>query len=330
MIKEIRQSTDHEAEMKDLADYLFAELLDGSNQNRAWIEAARDTFIGFLRVVVDQFPNNTGNRSVISAMRNMTDKSLLKFLANHPANASMLRKDWGYDPEHADQYQMNKRGQDIQFFLNRVLEKFSGTFFLDGEDTLQSWLNGKYGRHLFFLYDLQKAEICRPFFLYYLKKINIYKMSNSSAFSSPVLEVFDEIDKMADAGKPADFGLFQAANLGRECGLQILLTTQSIENLYGLAPNFNEHITDGGLAGFPYLVCFRPGDPKTIQTMQTLYGSEYREHIVFSPSRYAEPVTHLMLEPIVNDAEFAALKTGDCIVKIMSTRPTKVHINKTQ
>ena len=328
MIKEIRQSSDHEAEMKDLADYLFAELLDDSNQNRAWIEAARDTFIGYLRVIVDLYPDNTGNRTLISAMRNMTDKCLLKYLSQHPANASMLAKDWGYNPAHPDDYHTLKRGQDIMFFLNRVLEMFNGSFYMDGEDTLHDWLQGMHGRNLFFLYDMKQAEICRPFFLYYLKKIITYKMSNTDIIAAPVLLVLDEIDKMSDGGKDADFGLFQAANLGREYGLQILLTTQSIENLYGLSPDFNQHITDGGLAGFPYLVCFRPGDPKSIETMQKLYGSEDRERLLVSQSRYTAPVVKCEKEPIVNDSEFASLDTGDCIVKIMSKRPVRVHIDK--
>ena len=141
---------------------------------------------------------------------------------------------------------------------------------MNGTDTIHDWLAGKYGRNLFFRYDLASAEISRPFFLYYMKKIKDYKLSNTAGTSAPILMVLDELDKMTDGGKTADWGLFQAANLGREYGLQILLTTQSVSNLYGLSTDFNEHITTGGLAGFPYLVSFRPGDPETISTLQTL------------------------------------------------------------
>ena len=207
---------------------------------------------------------------------------------------------------------------------------FSGSFEMDGNNTLHDWLCGRYGRNLFFLYDLATAEITRPFFLYYLKKIKDYKLSNSGSVTPPILMVLDEIDKMSDGGKAADFGLFQAANLGREYGLQILLTSQSIENLYALAPEYNTHITNGGLAGFPYLLSFRAGDPMTVSTLQTLYGSDYREHLVLPASRYADPVIKYEKEPIITDAEFASLRTGDCIVKIMSHRPQRVHINPSQ
>lgn len=328
IIKEIRQAADFEAEMREIAEFLFGELLNEANQNRAWIEAARNSFIGVLRTIVDCYPNeNTSNGALVNALRRMTTKELLDYLARHPRNHSMLRRDWGYELSSSKNYVPTRRASDIQFFLNQVLEKFSGSFEMNGMDTIHDWLNNKYGRNLFFLYDLASAEISRPFFLYYMKKIKDYKLSNAVGLTSPILMVLDEIDKMAEGRKTADWGLFQAANLGREYGLQILLTTQSVENLYGLSADFNEHITTGGLAGFPYLISFRPGDPTTISTLQTLYGSEYKEHIVFPASRYADPIVKCELEPIVTDAEFASLNTGDCIVKILSHRPQKVHIN---
>lgn len=328
LVKEIRQSADPEAEMREIAEFLFAELLSGANQNRAWIESARNAFIGVLRTITDCFPSeNPGNRTLVNALRRMTTAELLAYLAKHPRNHSMLRRDWGYDPHSSKNYAPTKRALDIQFFLNQVLEMFSGSFEMEGTDTIHDWLNGCYGRNIFFLYDLAAAEISRPFFLYYMKKIKDYKLSNAAGSTPPILMVLDEIDKMAAGGKTADWGIYQAANLGREYGLQILLTTQSVENLYGLSTDFNEHITTGGLAGFPYLISFRPGDPATISTLQTLYGSEYKEHVVLPASRYADPVVKYELEPIVTDAEFASLDTGDCIVKILSHPPQRVHIS---
>ena len=329
IIREIRQSDDREASMKDFSEFMFSELLSGANQNRAWIEAARNAFIGVLRTIIDCYPAaDTGNGTLVNALRRMSTKELLPYLAQHPRNHSMLRKDWGYDPGSGDTYEPTRRASDIQFFLNQVLELFSGSFAMDGENTIHDWLHGKYGRNLFFLYDIQTAEISRPFFLYYLKKIKDYKLSNADKITTPILMVLDEIDKMADGGKPADFGLFQAANLGREYRLQILLTTQSIENLYGLAPAFNEHVTMGGMAGFPNIISFRLGDSSTIALLQSLYGSEYREHLVLPVSRYADPVVKCEKEPIVTDAEFASLNTGECVVKIGPCRPQKILVER--
>lgn len=326
LIREIRQSDDPPAEMRQIADFLFSDLLNGADQNLGWIQAARDTFVGVLRVIVDLFPQkNTTNRTLVQALRRMSAAELLRYLSKHPRNHSMIQKDFGCDPACPEQYNPTRRAGDILFFFNQVLESFSGAFESDGTDTIHDYLTGEYGRHLFFLYDLASAEISRPFMLYYLKKIKDFKMSNRGRASPSMLMVLDEIDKMADGGKSADFGLFQAANLGREYELQILLATQSVENLYGLAPDFNAHITAGGLAGFPVVLAFRPGDPVTIDTLQKLFGSEYKPHLVMPASRYDAPSVRYELEPVVTDAEFAALGAGDAYVKIGACPPQKVH-----
>lgn len=326
LIREIRQAQDKEAEMREIADFLFAEEMKDT-MALAWIESARDTFVGVLRVIVDLYPQeNTNNWTLIHALRRMSLEELMNYLAKHPRNASLLKNDFNFDPERQKSYTPNRKATDIMFFFNQILEKFSGSFISNGEDTIHDYLKGRYGRNLFFLYDLASAEISRPFMRYYLKKLKDAKMSNLSPVSSPMLWVLDEIDKMADGGKDADFGLFQAANLGREYGIQILLTTQSVENLYGLSPDFNSHITAGGLAGFPVLLSFRPGDPATIETMQKLFGSEQKEHIILPLSRYSAPEVKHEREPVVTDADFAALATGECYIKIESCAPQKVRI----
>ena len=325
LIKEIRQATDQEAECRQIADFLFADLLDGANQNRAWVEGARNAFVGVLRVIVDCFPQeNTSNRVLIEALRQISLKDLLKYLSKHRRNHSLLRKDFGFDPDRPDDYRSTRRAEDILFFFNQVLEQFTGAFVLDGDDSICDFLQGRYGRNLFFLYDLASAEISRPFFLYYLKKIKDYKLSYSTFGSTPVLMVLDEIDKLSDNGKAADFGLYQAATLGRELRLQLLVTSQSLENLYGLASEFNPHITEGGLSGFPATVAFRPGDPSTIKSLQTLYGSSHRQRSVLPMSRYGTIEVKDELEPLVTDAEFASLDTGEAYIKLLSFFPQKV------
>ena len=325
LIREIRQANNRESEMRQIAEFLFADLLEGANQNRSWIEAARNTWIAVLRTIVDCYPNeDTSNWQLVNALRRMPLKDLLAYLAKHPRNESLLRKDFGYDPRNGEDYCPTRRAEDILFFFNQVLELFSGAFESKGTDTICNYLSGRYGRNLFFLYDLASAESSRPFFRYYLKKLKDFQMSNRKESTAPMLWVLDEVDKMADSGKAADFGLYQAANLGREYGLQILLTTQSMENLFGLSPEFNPHITTGGLAGFPMVLSFRPGDPTTVQTLQTLFGSRYREHLVLPVSRYRTPEIRFEREPVVTDEEFSLLRTGECYAKLGACSPQKV------
>lgn len=255
LIKEIRQARDKEGEMRQIAEVLFGDLLAGAENNRAWIESARNTFIAVLRVIVDCYPDNTSNWDLINALRNMSVNNLLAYLAKHPRNHSLLNKDFSYDPNKSEVYTPTRRATDIMFFFNSVLEIFGGAFESKGQDTIHDYLLGAhgYGRNLFLVYDLATAESSRPFILYFLKKIKDEKMSLSSTIIEPMLWCMDEADKLSDSGKAADFGIFQAATLGREYGLQILLTTQSIENLYGLAPGFNEHIAKGGLSGIDFV-----------------------------------------------------------------------------
>ena len=58
LIKEIRQACDKEGEMRQIAEALFGDLLAGADQNRAWVESARNTFIALLRVIVDCYAGN--------------------------------------------------------------------------------------------------------------------------------------------------------------------------------------------------------------------------------------------------------------------------------
>lgn len=328
LIKEIRQARDKEGEMRQIAEALFGDLLAGAENNRAWIESARNTFIAVLRVIVDCYPDNTSNWDLINALRNMSVNNLLAYLAKHPRNHSLLNKDFSYDPNKSEAYTPTRRATDIMFFFNSVLEIFGGAFESKGQDTIHDYLFGApgYGRNLFLVHDLATAESSRPFILYFLKKIKDEKMSLSSTIIEPMLWCMDEADKLSDSGKAADFGIFQAATLGREYGLQILLTTQSIENLYGLAPGFNEHIARGGLSGFPVLLSFRPGDATTISTLQTLFGSRRHDITTMPLSRYDHPTVKSEIEPVVSEADFAQLDTGEAYIKIKSAHPQKVSI----
>ena len=327
MIKEIRQARDKEAEMLQIADILFNDLISSAENNKAWIESARNTFIAVLRTIVDLSRENTSNRNLINSLRNMTVPDLLAYLSKHPRNRSLLSKDFGYDVSKKNSYTPTRRAGDVMFFFNTVLEIFGGSFESDGQDTIHDYLHGNYGRNLFLLHDLATAESSRPFIVYFLKKIKDEKMSLVSDIKNlKMLWCMDEADKLSDGGKSADFGMFQAATLGRGYHLQILLTTQSIENLYGLAPDFNEHIQKGGLAGFPMIVSFRPGDSSTITALQTLFGSKRHDITTMPLSRYDHPVVKSEIEPVVSEADFASLKTGEAYVKIRSSVPKKVYI----
>lgn len=323
MIKEIRLSSDHEAELKRLGNSFFSHLLEDS-KNRLWAGAARDTFIAFLRVIVESYNDCPSNGAVIDALRNLDIVSLLSYLSKHPRNHSLVRKSFDFDPAHPDApYKPPRKAEDLMFFLNDVLEVFNGNFASStGADTISEFLQGCSGRNLFIQHNLSQEEAGRPFELYFLRKIIEDKMSPSTHIKSPVLMILDEADKIG-----GDFGVTKAVTLGRGYGLQVILSTQSLENLFALSPEKNrEHTTNASMSGFPVIVAFHCGDANTLSNLQTLFGSQRKEITTLGISRYVSPVTKSELEPIVTNLEFASLDVGQAYLKIMSHLPQKVTI----
>ncbi len=328
IIAELRQSRDRDAALKQLGNCLFQHLLEDS-RNRVWAGAARDTFIAFLRVIVECYRDSPPNGKVVAALRGMGTRALLQYLSKCPRNHSLLRKSFDFDPAHPNAaYTPPRKAADILFFLNDILESYFGGNFAspDGTDTIADFLCGRSGaRNLFFLHDLSQEEASRPFELYFLRKIIEDKMSPSANIKAPVLMVLDEADKIG-----GDFGLAKAATLGRGYGLQLTVSTQSLESLFSLSPQENrDHTTNSVLAGFPMIVAFHGGDPATIATLQTLFGSRRKEVPVLSLSRYDPIRVKSELEPTVSDSDFASLNIGECYVKIQAHPVRKVKIAST-
>ena len=326
LIKEIRQAENKEAEMKKIADFLFRELLDGAAQNRAWVETARNLFVAVMRTMVYGCQKNTSNYSLINSLRTKSIGEILKLISAHPRNQSIL-KEFNYDgKKKPEDYVPSRRAEDVFFFLSKILEKFGGAFEAsDGEDTMHDFLHNP-KQKMFILYDLKTSESSRDFILYFLKKIKDEKMSNTSNLKHiPLLLCLDEVDKLSEGSLTADFGLFQIVELGREYNIVVLLATQSIENLYALSEKYNTHRADGSLAGFQVLLSFRTGDRKTLETLQVLYGSEYKKHIILPVSRYDKPHIQSEYRPIVSELEFTSLKIGEAYIKFKHYRPKKVR-----
>lgn len=234
-----------------------------------------------------QYGNNPSNQKLICAMRDMPRRELLAFLAEYSPNRGMLRDNFDFDPADPGSWTMPKKGSDIFFFLQNVLEKFGGSFLsADGEDTIFDYLRGRYGERLFLIHDHKKRNSTKLFERYFLKYITDELISQTSTFSGRMLFVLDEIDKVE-----GDFGLTQAVTLGRQFGLQAIVSSQSIESLYAIAPElYGEHLTNAALSGFSVTAAFHPGDPHTIETLQTLYGKRPKQTVVMLFSRYERPI----------------------------------------
>lgn len=324
LVKEIRScpKSRWETELEALTSIQFSDALRDP-RNRIWADGAKATFKGFVRVILYKYRNNPSNSKLITAMRMMDRKKLLKFLAECDQNLSMLKDNFEFDPAHCEGYRMPKRGSDIFFFLQNVLEKFGGTFMSeDGDDTIYDYMKGRFGERLFILHDHKARASSKLFERYFLKYIGDNMLSLSSDFHGKMLWVLDEIDKVEH-----EFGLTQAVTLGRQFGLQVLVSTQSINSLYAIAPEeHGKELMDAALAGFPMTVTFHPGDPYTIETMQRLYGKTTKQTLTMPLSRYDKPTFTTELRYVVEDSDFASLDTGECYVKYRSEKPERVKI----
>lgn len=324
MIKEIRSCVRSEWEsiLDEISMILFSDIMQDS-RNRIWADGARNTFKAYVRVILYKYSNNPSNFKLIGAMKAMNRIEFLKFLAQYKPNRSMLKDNFDFDADHCEKYVMPKRGMDIFFFLQNVLDKFGGTFLSeDGDDTIYDYMHGRYGERLFILHDHKKRNSSKLFERFFLKYMCDEMLSRSSDFDGQMLWVLDEIDKIE-----YDFGLTQAVTLGRQFHLQVIVSTQSLESLYAIAPEMQgEHLTNAALAGFPMTVTFHPGDPHTIETMQTLYGKCMKQTVSMPLSRYDKPTVMTQMQPIVEDSDFASLDVGECYVKIRSEKPVRVKI----
>lgn len=324
LVREIRchNKSRWDTVLKQIASNLFSDLLQ-DKRNQTWADGAQTTFECFVKTILYQYGNCPSNAKLIGAMKNMPRLDFLKHLAQYPPNRSMLKDNFEFDPDHCEHYQMPRKGSDILFFLQNVLNKFGGSFLSeDGEDTIFEYLSGRYGQRLFILHDHKERDSSKIFERFFLRYIGDDKISISSIHKGQMLWVLDEIDKVE-----ADFGLVPAITLGRQFGLQMLISTQSTESLYAIAPDLHpEHLTNASMSGYSMLVAFHPGDTHTIQTMQTLFGKRRKQTMVMPLSRYDKPTVISELLPIVEDTDFASLDIGECYIKIRSAEPERVKI----
>jgi len=320
LVKEIRQTRDWEGELNQLGGILFEDLLEDP-RNRLWAEGARQAFLAFVRTTLYRYPDSPSNAILIRGMKNMSRLDFLSYLSWHPQNRSMLRDYFEYDPDNAKNYILPKKAMDIFFFLQDVLGRFSEEYLSEeGTDTIADFLGGKYGNRLFLAYDYARKDSHNAFFRYFLKKIILEKLSYHSSKAQHVLLVLDEIAELE-----TDFGLVQGLTLGREYGLEILLSTQSISKLHMiLPPNQGEHGLMAALSGIPVLLCFHPGDGCTIETYQQLFGKKRVQTMTMPLSRFDKPMISTDLVPMVGDEDFASLGIGEFYAKILSAEPVRL------
>lgn len=331
MIREIRESDDPDAEVKKLATFLSKHLRKDPGKE-IWAQGAAETFEGFINTIIHCVSGIPSNHDVIQHLKTMKTIEFLKFLSCYKPNRSMLEKYYHFNTalitDNSDEtkkklseYKVPQIGADILVFLQNMLGSFSGSFLSkDGQHTLRGWLAGKYGKELFLSYDLSKKDSMSIFAVYFLQSIILERISLNADRSKKILMALDEVPEIGE-----DFLLEEGVTVGRENRLEVILSTQSLEKLYAIAPDANpsktEHFTNAMLSGFTTYACFQPGDPYTISTFQKFFGNKRK----IPCSRYSS-TGEIIVEPLVAEEDFATLSEGECYIKIGASNPERLHI----
>ena len=141
----------------------------------------------------------------------------------------------------------------------------------------------------------------------------------------PIIFVLDEIDKL---GGGSDIGVLEAVNLGRDYKIQVILSTQSVESLYLLAPEKQaEHITHATHAGFSALIAFHLGDVESKNLFKQLFGEIKKTTVTLPTSRYERLIEKTDIEYIVSDEALSNLKVGEFFIKIGDSFPCRLKLN---
>lgn len=324
IVKEIRIRPQHfwDIELEGIMNILFSDVME-EKRNLVWANAAKELFKDYIKVILYCYYNNPSNAEILKGLNNMAIKELLSFLWKYPLNRSMLRDNFEFDISKKDTYKITKKGSDIMFFVQYVSGKFAGTFLSqDGTDTLYEYLQGHYGSRLFILHDHKARESSKIFERYFLKHIIDEKLSLSSIHSKKMLLVLDEIDKIG-----YDIGLTEAVTLGRQFQLQVIVSTQSLNSLYAIAPEkHGNELVDAMLAGYPLHVIFHPNDPFTIDTYQKMAGTTMREILTMPISRYDHIKVSTHERSILENSDLSSLGIGECYIKYQSYQPVRVKI----
>ena len=304
LIKELRQSSDPEAALSQMADRLFTDL-SNDQQNAFWREAAKAVFMGHVRTILYCYTNNPSNGVLVRSLRGMNRQALIEHLGKYGPNRWII----SYYLENG-----TRLAGDILAFVAAALQKFVGPFCSEnGTDTIHDYLAGQHGTRLLLAYDIAQSAASSAFFRILLGLIIQERLSQTVDRAKSVLLVLDEAPVLE-----GDFGLLHAATVGRGNGLQILLATQSLEKMVCLAPErHGEALMHACLAGFPVVAAFHPPGDASLDTLNRLFGSR----TAIPLSRYDSPGA--ALEAVVTPGEFARMGVGEFYLKRGGSLPIK-------
>lgn len=330
IIEEALTSENPYSEIKEIVSLLF-ENLPEQGQNQLFVESARLVFTAFLNVFIYvlvqsgkkfQIDDVPSNYQIINKYNNMSFEQKRKWIKLMPSQKALCDEILPVDKDGKP----TKYAESVLSIIRVFLGLFEGNFCSKGKDSIRLFLKENKGKGLFLEFDYYMQRSSSAFFQLFLKKLIQLKLGNNQLCRDKKLYlILDE--SMVIKG---DFDLVNGLNIGAGCGVRIILACQSIDHLYMQVPKeLNTHYGHAALAGFANVICFRPNDGNTIESIQQKFGKADLEKLILPVDRYqSAQVTIANDSYIVGSEQLNSLAVGDAYVKIKDSKPIRVHFEE--
>jgi len=328
IIEEALLSRNPYSEIKEIVEILF-ESLPGQGDNQIFVESAKLAFGAFLNVFVYRFKNNIDvslhrhvpcNAEVIDVYNRMSFEDLRKWIKAMKSQSRLCDEVLPAD----NNGRPSKYAQSVLSIIRVFTEMFDGNFCGTKKNSIRAFLD-TYGTAMFLEFDYGKQRSSAAFFRLFVKKIIQEKMALESPYKNKKIYMF--LDESSVLRGDAD--LVNALNIGAGDGIRIILACQSTDHLYMQAPNqLNEHYGQSMLAGFSNVICFRPSDGNTVNTIQEKFGKADIERMVMPVDRYQPAIVSVTNDYIVSSQQLTSLGLGHAYVKLKSETPIRIYFEE--
>lgn len=272
--------------------------------------AARQIMGAYLRASVCSLPSGThpeylNNQGICRFFQRATVKDY-QALANAWPDLNFVHNCLG-DSKNSQTLEIKAE------IMSMVRNTFIGDFGQIGRFSTRRFVQCRGGKVLFLKYDFAQGEILAPLYSILIDLAVKEALRNDAcAKKGKIYFVLDGL-KLLPRLKYLD----DAVNFGRECGINVLASLQSmgqLSNTYGYDQ------AEAIFSGFGTLVSFRPGDAATRIHMKNFYDHAMVSRIVFA-NRLFESKQRKGC--VLEDWELDSLQTGQAMVGINGHLPTR-------
>ena len=289
---------------QEICKSLFAERVEGNNNNPFFPNAARDVLASIITALI-----RDGINFCNKDLRDYIDSTSIDDIR------SMLSR--YKDLAAVESYIGGKAGAQAQGVMSEMYsvtrDILTGVFADVGNFSIRKFIRGKSGKTVFIEYDMSIGDVLSPIYTL-LFDLALKEALGRTASAGNVYLIADELKLLPNLRHLED-----GINFGRSLGVKILAGLQSIDQLN--ANYDNEAKARNIIAGFSSIYAFHSNDFATREYVSKLFGRNIvLESYPMSGSQYHYEKREGF---IVEDWDLASLKVGEAIVGLPEFAPFK-------